>query len=116
MALAPGDAEVLANSGLFAVLMGRFDVGLAAARHAVTLDPLNPQGHEVLGEALFWARRHQEAVAAFDEVIRLEPDFKRAYGFRGVAYSPITGWVTFRVRALHVRQSRITGRACGALH
>jgi tetratricopeptide (TPR) repeat protein len=66
--------------------MGRFDVGLAAARHAVTLDPLNPQGHEVLGEALFWARRYQEAVAAFDEVIRLEPDFKRAYGFRGVAY------------------------------
>ena len=86
MALAPGDAEVLANSGLFAVLMGRFDVGLAAARHAVTLDPLNPQSHEVLGEALFWARRYQEAVAAFGEVIRLEPDFKRAYGFRGVAY------------------------------
>jgi TolB-like protein/Flp pilus assembly protein TadD len=86
MALAPGDAEVLANSGLFAVSMGRFDVGLAAARHAVTLDPLNPQSHEVLGEALFWARRYQEAVAAFGEVIRLEPDFKRAYGFRGVAY------------------------------
>jgi TolB-like protein/Flp pilus assembly protein TadD len=86
MALAPGDAEVLANSGSFAVLMGRFDVGLAAARHAVTLDPLNPQRHQVLGEALFWARRYQEAVAAFGEVIRLEPDFKRAYGFRGVAY------------------------------
>ena len=86
MALAPGDAEVLANSGSFAVLMGRFDEGLAAARHAVTLDPLNPQSHEVLGEALLWARRYQEAVAAFGEVIRLEPDFKRAYGFRGVAY------------------------------
>ena len=86
MGLAPGDAEVLANSGSFAVLMGRFDEGLAAARHAVTLDPLNPQSHEVLGEALLWARRYQEAVAAFGEVIRLEPDFKRAYGFRGVAY------------------------------
>jgi tetratricopeptide (TPR) repeat protein len=40
----------------------------------------------VLGEALFWAHRYQEAVVAFDEVISLEPDFKQAYGFRGVAY------------------------------
>ena len=86
VALAPGDAEVLGGSGLFAVNMGRFDVGLAAVRHAVALDPLNPQSHEALGEALYWARRYQEAVAVFGEVISLEPDFKRAYGFRGVAY------------------------------
>jgi TolB-like protein/Flp pilus assembly protein TadD len=86
MAIAPGDAEVLARSGAFAVVMGRFDAGLAAVRHAVALDPLNPQSHEALGEALFWARRYQEAVAAFGEVTSLEPDFKRAYGFRGVAY------------------------------
>ena len=86
MALAPGDAEVLAGSGVFAVLMGRVDAGLAAVRHAVALDPLNPQSHESLGEALFWARRYQQAVAAFGEVTSLEPDFKRAYGFRGVAY------------------------------
>jgi serine/threonine-protein kinase len=68
MALAPGDAEVLAGSGVFAVLMGHFDVGLAAIRHAVALDPLNPQSHETLGEALFWIRRYQEAIAAFGEV------------------------------------------------
>ena len=86
VALAPGDAEVLTDSGLFAVYMGHFDVGLAAIRHAVALDPLNPQPHEALGEALFWARRYQEAAAAFGEVISLEPDFKRAYGFRGAAY------------------------------
>ena len=86
MALAPGDAGVLAGSGLFAVSMGRFDVGLAAVRRAVALDPLNPQSHEALGEALFWARRYQEAVAALGEVISLEPNFKRTYGFRGVAY------------------------------
>ncbi|MBV8341463.1 MAG: TIR domain-containing protein [Gammaproteobacteria bacterium] len=86
MALAPGDADVLARSGGFAVDMGRFDVGLAAIRHAVALDPLNPQMHEGLGEALFWARRYQEAVAVLEEVTSLEPDFQRAYGFRGVAY------------------------------
>jgi TolB-like protein/Tfp pilus assembly protein PilF len=86
MALAPGNAEVLAESGLFAVNMGRFDAGLAAARHAIALDPLNPRRRAQFGEALYWTRRYQEAVAAFGEVISLEPDFKRAYGFRGVAY------------------------------
>ena len=86
MALAPGNAEVLAESGLFAVYMGRLDAGLAAARHAIALDPLNPRRRAQFGEALFWTRRYQEAVAAFGEVISLEPDFKRAYGFRGVAY------------------------------
>ena len=86
MALAPGDAEVLTDSGLFAVYMGRFDVGLAAVRRAVALDPLNPQRHEALGEALFWTRRYRDAVAALGEVTSLEPDFKRAYGFRGIAY------------------------------
>jgi TolB-like protein/lipoprotein NlpI len=86
MALAPGNAEVLAESGVFAVSMGRIDAGLAAARHAIALDPLNPRRRAQFGEALFWARRYQEAVAAFGEVISLEPDFKRAYGFRGVAY------------------------------
>ena len=37
-------------------------------------------------EALYAARRYEEAVAAFAEVISLEPDFKATYGNRGLAY------------------------------
>ena len=40
----------------------------------------------VLGRALYAARRYEEAVAAFAEVISLEPDFKVTYGERGLAY------------------------------
>jgi TolB-like protein len=50
--LAPGNAEVLADSGRFAVTMGRFDAGLAAGRRAVALDPLGPRSRYVLGQAL----------------------------------------------------------------
>jgi len=84
--LAPGNAEVLADSGRFAVIMGRFDAGLAAGRRAVALDPLGPRSRYVLGQALRFARRDQEAVAAFGEVISLEPGYKEAYGLRGLAY------------------------------
>jgi tetratricopeptide (TPR) repeat protein len=86
LALAPGNAEVLRNSGLFAALMGHFDAGLAAANRAVVLDPLARGSHATLGRALYAARRYKEAVAAYAEVISLEPDYKQTYGVRGLAY------------------------------
>ncbi len=86
MALAPGNAAVLGEGGIFSVYMGRFDAGLVAAHRAVALDPLSPRSHDRLGEALYWARRYEDAVAALGEVISLESDFQRAYGYRGLAY------------------------------
>ncbi len=85
LALAPGNAQVLRRSGGFAAYMGHFDAGLAAARRAVVLDPLARESHLVLGRALYAARRYEEAVAAFSEVIRLDP-YKATYGDRGLAY------------------------------
>ena len=85
MALAPGNAEVLAESGRFAVTMGRFDAGLTDGRRAVALDPLGPRSRYVLAQALRLARREEQAVATFGEVISLEPEYKAAYGLRGLA-------------------------------
>jgi len=84
-ALAPGSAQVLRLSGRSAVYMGQIDVGLAALRRAVVLDPLNPHSHEALAEALYYGRRYQETVAAATEAISLDSDYARAYGYRGLA-------------------------------
>jgi tetratricopeptide (TPR) repeat protein len=86
LALAPGNAGVLRFSAEFAAYMGHFDAALAAARRVVVLDPLNRSSHFLLGEALYVARRYEDAVGAFAEVISLEPDFKATYGTRGFAY------------------------------
>jgi TolB-like protein len=86
LALAPGNAEVLRLSGRFAVYMGQFDAGIAAARRAVVLDPLARVSHSVLGRTLYVARRYEEAVAAFAEVLSLSPDYKDTYVHRGFAY------------------------------
>jgi TolB-like protein/Tfp pilus assembly protein PilF len=88
-ALAPGNPEVLRQSGMFAVLMGHFDAGVSALRRAVMLDPLNPRGHVFLGMGLLYSRRYEEAVAAFTEAISLDPDKQDAYGNRGLAYSAL---------------------------
>ena len=63
--LAPGSAQALRLSGRFAALMGHFDAGIATARRAVVLDPLARESHARLGQALYAARRYEEAVAAF---------------------------------------------------
>jgi TolB-like protein/Flp pilus assembly protein TadD len=86
LALAPGNARILVNSGVFAALMGHFDAGVTAARRAVVLDPLARGSHTGLGQALYVARRYEESVAVLAEVISLDPDFKAAYTNRGFAY------------------------------
>jgi tetratricopeptide (TPR) repeat protein len=50
------------------------------------LDPLAPQSHGALGEALYTARRYEEAAATYAEVISFQPDFKQTYADRGLAY------------------------------
>jgi len=86
LALAPGNALVLRYSGGFAAFMGHFDAGVAAARRAVVLDPLGRGSHTVLGRALYTARRYKEALAAFADVLSLDPGFKVTYADRGFAY------------------------------
>src|SRR6202035_2076503 len=57
-----------------------------APPRAVVLNPPARESHSVLSRALYAARRYEEAVAAFAEVISLDPDFKVTYGERGLAY------------------------------
>ncbi len=86
LALAPGNAQVLRQSGLFAACMGRFDAALAAIHRAVVLDPIGDPNRFYLGSALNAARRYAEAVAEYSRVISLAPDFNETYAERGFAY------------------------------
>jgi TolB-like protein/Flp pilus assembly protein TadD len=85
-ALAPGNADLLQLSGIFASLMGHFDAGVAATRRAIVLDPLARKSHSSLGRALYFARRYQESLAAYAETISLDPDLNESYGDRGLSF------------------------------
>jgi tetratricopeptide (TPR) repeat protein len=73
MTLTPGNARVLRDYGEFAVQMGRTDAGIAAARRAAVLDPLNVESHAFLSGALRYARRYDEALAAYQDGLSLRP-------------------------------------------
>lgn len=86
VSLAPGNAQALRLGGQFAARMGHFDAGISAVRRAVVLDPLNGSSRRALGYALLAARRYEEAASAFAASISLDPDYKEAYGYRGLAF------------------------------
>ena len=81
LALAPRSAQVLQDYGLFAALMGRTEAGIAAARRAVLLDPLNRNSHDLLARVFDAAGRYQDEIAAFRHAKALDP-----------AYAPLDEW------------------------
>jgi TolB-like protein/Flp pilus assembly protein TadD len=86
LALAPGNAGVLRAYGYFAVLMVRTDAGLAAARRAVVLDPLNGNSHISLSQALYWSRMYKESIGVSQDALLLDPEDPEALVSRGLAY------------------------------
>jgi TolB-like protein/Flp pilus assembly protein TadD len=73
VALAPGNARLLGDYGVFAAEMGQTEAGPAAARRALVLDPLGPDARATLGYALMAARRYPEAIKAFTDAKELTP-------------------------------------------
>jgi TolB-like protein len=83
--LGHGRATVLRVAGLFSIMTGHADAGVADLRRAVTLDPLNATTHHLLGFGLYLAHRYDEAKAANAEAISLDPELLRAYEFSGLS-------------------------------
>ena len=73
LTLAPANARVLRDYGVFAVYMGRSDSGLAMLQRAVALDPLNYVSRMFLGQGLRALRRYDEAITALSDGLALEP-------------------------------------------
>jgi len=86
VALAPNSAEVLQHYGISSLEMGRIEAGISATRHSVSLDPLSEQAHGALGEALLYARRYEESLAAFQSAATIDASAPFDIAYRGLAY------------------------------
>jgi len=92
LTLEPGNARVLQDYGQFAVMMGKKEPAITAARRAQLLDPLDPSSHQGLGDVLSLARRYDEAIAAYQDALALDPNDSDAYASRGLAYYSLGNW------------------------
>jgi tetratricopeptide (TPR) repeat protein len=87
LGVGPGNVRVLYECSLLAVYMGHTDTAISGARHGVALDPLNPLSHRALGDTLRYARRYEEAIAAYQASIAADPEHSTdAYSRRGLSF------------------------------
>jgi tetratricopeptide (TPR) repeat protein len=73
MEATPENGAVLRASALLEMAMGREDVAEERARRAVAIDPQDPGGYTILGDALAAEGRLTDAVAAYDRALALDP-------------------------------------------
>jgi len=74
--LRPTDSDVsnAFNDGLEAAGKGSYQAAVAHFRHALRERPLRIRAHYYLGRALIRQQLYREALAAFEELLKLDPD------------------------------------------
>ncbi|NUT00186.1 MAG: TIR domain-containing protein [Sphingomonas sp.] len=80
-----GDADVVLLYALYAVRARRFAEARSAIDRALALDPLNPRTHRAAGLIAYSSRRYGDAVAAYRDALRLNPEISNANAFLGNA-------------------------------
>ena len=73
--------------------VGRLDEAVSEIRTADLLDPLSPIISTNVGTVLFWARRFDEAIERYREVLAREPSFWIAHWMLALAYEQIGKYV-----------------------
>jgi len=89
---------LLATSQMFSVHMGWADTATVApiaeraALAALRADSEEPWAHHALGCTHLFARRFDDALAEFEQALRLNPNFSLAQGYHGLALAYCGRW------------------------
>jgi len=81
--LEPGSAYVLRYRSLLYEALGRLDDAIETYKQAVAVDLLRAKSHTVLGELLYCAGQYQEADAALERSLQLNPYKEYNHVMRG---------------------------------
>jgi TolB-like protein/tetratricopeptide (TPR) repeat protein len=79
MELGPNNLQVIGNTEVFVLNLGRVDEAIAMDRYVTDRDSANPANHGALGDDYRFARRWSEAINAYQETLALSPHYKFAH-------------------------------------
>ena len=85
ISLNPGNVDVQIEYARINTLFCKHDEAVAAARAALDLDPISMYAYHFLGYVLYHARRYDQAIKVFRQVLDLEPGYPRPH--YGIAMS-----------------------------
>jgi Flp pilus assembly protein TadD len=74
------------SAGRKAVERKDWAAAVASFRKVVAAEPHNADGYNMLGFSLRWMGRMDEAFAAYDRALKLDPNHRGALEYSGVAY------------------------------
>jgi TolB-like protein/Tfp pilus assembly protein PilF len=73
--LNPGASLAHHDYSLFLSAIGKYEKNVKIAEKAVSLDPLSLVNNNSLGNAYFYAERHNDAIEQFNKTLELDPNF-----------------------------------------
>jgi TolB-like protein len=115
LALAPNNDQAIYYCSQLAALFGRTEEAVALAHRGVALDPFNPRSYRALGDVLRFARRHGDAIAAYQQSIGVDPEHADyAYAARGVSYY-LAGNLPAALASCDVRPDYVRSLVCKAM-
>jgi serine/threonine-protein kinase len=83
--LDPGHAEAHHELSMLLMRMGRFDEAVREAHLTLYAAPMSGRFQAGLGEVFLYGGRYEEAVAAADKALLLDPSYAQAHGVRALA-------------------------------
>ncbi len=86
LALNPGDEQVIGNAAWLAASLNHFDEALRLRHRAVEMNPLSAGAYHILGFTAWWAGRPEEAVAAIQKALELDPGYPWLHTVLGYVY------------------------------
>jgi len=72
---------------LFLGSLGRFEEAVAAAKHALDLDPVSPAGSHFLAVQFYLSRQFDHAIQEGHRTLEMDPNYAIAYALLGQSYS-----------------------------
>jgi TolB-like protein/tetratricopeptide (TPR) repeat protein len=79
MELGPNNLQVIGNTEVFVLNLGRVDEAIAMDTYVTNHDSANPANHGALGDDYRFGGRWDEAIKAYHETLALSPHYKFAH-------------------------------------
>jgi len=76
--ISPWSPLVLTAHSVFLYRKGRLEEALSGMRLLVEIDPQDPQNHAFVGGALYFLRRYDDSIIAYNKAVELDPNFLNA--------------------------------------
>ncbi len=87
LAVNPSYVRTHAFYPLYLSSLGRFEEAVAAAKHALDLDPASPAGSHVLSVQLYLSRQFDLAIQQCHKTLEMDPHYAVAYAVLGQTYA-----------------------------